>query len=141
MAYATRTQLASAGLPAQALASVSTTIQDEHLDEATAVIDSYLRSRYAVPLASPYPSEVVRCCVALAAYSLISWRGYDPARTNETVRQRHEDALLWLRDVSAGRAALSVSADATPAIREGRPRVQTGTLDEDGVATGEPIGW
>lgn len=140
MAYATTTQLASAGLPAQALAGVSSTIQGEHLDEASAVIDSYLRAAYTLPLATPYPSEVVRCCCHLAAYSLICWRGYDPARSPETFRQRHEDAILWLRDVSAGRAALAVSADSTSDLQEGGPRVQSGSVDTDGVVA-DPRGW
>ena len=140
MAYATRTELANFGLPAQALAGVSTTIQDQHLEDATGLIDSYLRSGYTVPLGSPYPTEIVRACCPLAAYSLICWRGYDPARSGESFRMRHEDAISWLRDVAAGRAALAITADGTPSTLEGRPQVQTGSRDSDGVPT-DPRGW
>ena len=52
MAYATTTDLARFGLPSGALAGVSTATQEAALDAASAFADSYLRSRYTVPLTS-----------------------------------------------------------------------------------------
>lgn len=141
--YATTTDLANIGLPAQALASVSTTIQDEHLVNASAKIDSYLRSRYSVPLASPYPDEIVSACCKLAAYSLLVRRGYDPARHDANFRLGYEDSVSYLRDLSAGRASLAITADSTPTTREGAPRVLTAGHDTVGAVgtTGELRGW
>lgn len=141
--YATRPELAAIGLPAQALAGIATATQDIHLVKASAKIDSYLRSRYSLPLGTPYPDEIVEACALLAAYSLLVYRGFNPASYDENFRLRHEDTLTFLRDLSAGRATLSVTADATASTLEGAPRVQTGGTEVlDGTGTvGELRGW
>lgn len=143
MSYATPIELAAIGLPAQALAGVATATQQRHLDDATARIDSYLRTRYSVPLTAPYPAEVIECCAKLAAYTLLVWRGFDPVRSPETFRLGYEDAITWLKDLSAGRASLAVTADATPNVLEGAPRVQTGGSEYVHAAgtVGETRGW
>jgi phage gp36-like protein len=141
--YASTTDLTNIGLPAQALAGVSFTIQTEHLTKASARIDSYLRAHYTLPLASPYPDEIVDACAHLAAYTLLVRRGYDPGKFDATFRLNYEDAIAYLKDLSAGRAALAVSADTTPTTNEGAPMVLTGgndTVGGEGTA-GEGRGW
>lgn len=107
MAYATRTDLTTHGLSSAALGSISTTAQDAALDAASASADSYLRTRYSTPVTG-YGVDLTRAVCALAAWDLLSVRGYDPQRGgDEAVRLRAEDAMRWLRDVSAGKASLS----------------------------------
>lgn len=107
MAYATRTDLTTHGLSSAALGSISTTAQDAALAAASATADSYLRTRYSTPVAG-YGVDLTRAVCSLAAWDLLSVRGYDPQRGgDEALRLRAEDALRWLRDVSSGKASLS----------------------------------
>jgi phage gp36-like protein len=107
MAYATRTDLTRFGLPTAALTGVSTDAQDAALEAASDVADSYMRSRYALPLTG-YGDDLKRAVCHVAAWDLLTTRGYDPARGgDEAVKLRHDTAIAWLKDVSAGRAAVS----------------------------------
>ena len=107
MAYATRTDLTRFGLPAAALTGVADATQDAALEAASDVADSYLRSRYTLPLTG-YGDDLKRVVCNIAAWDLLSTRGYDPrAGNDEAVRDRHDSAVSWLKDVSAGRAAVS----------------------------------
>ena len=111
MAYATRTDLTTHGLSSAAIGSISTTAQDAALDAASRVADSYLRARYATPVTG-YGVDLTRAVCSLAAWDLLSVRGYDPQRGgDEALRLRAEDALRWLRDVSSGKAHLSGIAE------------------------------
>jgi len=120
MAYATTTDLARFGLPSGALAGVSTATQEAALDAASAFADSYLRSRYTVPLTS-YGVDLTKQVCALAAEDLLTTRGFDPSRANgDAITLRADNARAWFRDVSAGRAAVSggnTTATATPIAR------------------------
>jgi len=107
MAYATTTDLTRFGLPSTALTGVSSTTQEEAIAAASFFADSYLRSRYEVPLAS-YGDDLTQCVCALAAETLLTSRGLDPSRANgDVILTRADNARSWLRDVSAGRAAVS----------------------------------
>lgn len=107
MAYATRTDLTTHGISSTALGSISTGDRDAALDAASATADSYLRARYTTPVTG-YGVDLTRAVCQLAAWDLLSVRGYDPQRGgDEAVRLRAEDAMRWLRDVSAGKASLS----------------------------------
>lgn len=107
MAYASRTDLTTHGLSSAAIGSISTTAQDAALDAASRVADSYLRARYAVPVTG-YGVDLTRAVCSIAAWDLLSVRGFDPQRGgDEAVRLRAEDALRWLRDVSSGKAHLA----------------------------------
>lgn len=72
------------------------------LASATATADSYLATRYATPVESV--GDVLRRAVLdIARFSLWDNRAPDEVRT------RYEDALRWLRDVSAGKATLTTA--------------------------------
>lgn len=106
-AYASRADLTRFGISAAALTSVSTDTQDAALEAASRVADSYLRSRYTLPLTG-YGDDLKRAVCAIAAWDLLSTRGYDPQRGgDEAVRLRTDAAMSWLKDISAGRAAVS----------------------------------
>jgi phage gp36-like protein len=78
------------------------------LDEATAEIENYCRGRYQTPLQAS--NTVTRLCRDIAIYLLYSRR---PQKMNDTVRQRYEDAIALLKDVSTGKAQLDQPSGAT----------------------------
>jgi len=86
--------------------SADTDVIDSAIAQADASIDGYLRAYYAVPLASP-PEEIKAASLAIAFYKL--WTSERPAN----VRQDYEDARVYLRDLSTGKASLSDSTITT----------------------------
>lgn len=107
MPYATTTDLTRFGLPSTALTGVSSTTQEEAISAASALADSYMRSRYAVPLTA-WGDDLTQCVCALAAETLLTSRGLDPGRANgDVILTRADNARAWLKDVSAGRASVS----------------------------------
>ncbi len=121
MAYATTTDLVRFGLPAAALTGISTPAQEAALDAASVFADSYLRSRYGTLPLTSYGVDLTQCVCALAAKTLLTTRGFDATRANgDAIMQGAEDARVWLKDISAGRAAVSggnTTAAATPIAR------------------------
>ena len=97
--YCDREQLARYGLPPKALSRFTTEEQDRGLEAASGVVDSYLRARYTLPI-QRWGLELTRCVAAIAAYDLMTSRGYDPnLAADEQLRLRYEDSLAWLRMV------------------------------------------
>ncbi len=78
---------------------------DAALDGASAVMDSYLRQRYATPLSSS-PEEVARACCDIARYDLSTGDGKSPG---DEVTKRYDAAIRWLRDVSGGMVKLDLA--------------------------------
>jgi len=82
------------------------------LSDATAEIDSYLASRYALPL-WPVPTVLARIACDIARYRL--WED----RASDEVRRRYEDALRLLEGIAKGILSLGLpEADAAPALAE-----------------------
>jgi phage gp36-like protein len=76
------------------------------LEEASGRVESYCRSRYVTPL---QPSDDVKgMTLDIAVYLLFSRRRN--FKSSETVRTRYEDAITFLKDISAGRASLDQPA-------------------------------
>lgn len=71
------------------------TVLNRALADADAEIDSYLAARYQLPLAS-VPTALVRVAADLARYRL-----YDD-RVTEAVRNRYQEAVGYLKAISAG---------------------------------------
>lgn len=72
------------------------------LDDATAVIESYVRGRYQVPL-NPVPPEIAAACCALARYNLAQGEGRTPT---EQMKEARTDTLRWLERLSDGKVDL-----------------------------------
>lgn len=127
MSYATSADLAALDLPASATEGMTAADITLHLEAASARVDGYLRGRYLLPLTSPPPAEIVSCTTALAAYSVLSRRGFDPhAGTDANVRARYEDAVSWLERIAQGKVNLAAASDASPSLQDGGPRVRSG---------------
>jgi phage gp36-like protein len=70
------------------------------LEDASAVIDTYIAGRYPVPLPAA-PIVLIPYCLDIARYRL--WRNTDAP---EDVRKRYEDAIRWLEMLAKGTVKL-----------------------------------
>ncbi|GGG30970.1 hypothetical protein GCM10010964_18650 [Caldovatus sediminis] len=86
------------------------------LAEATGLIDSYLRRRWAVPLAAPVPVEIVRACCVLARYDLAHGEQREPS---EQMRLARKEVIEWLAALADGAAALDGAVPAAGAAGAG----------------------
>lgn len=76
---------------------------DRALTAASGEIDSYIATRYALPLPS-VPVHLVTVCVDIALYRL----ALSADVLTDEIRRRYEDARSYLRAVADGKAALQV---------------------------------
>lgn len=101
MAYATAADLARLGLSAKALTGIPLADQDAALAAASAVADGYLAARYTLPLLA-WGDDLKRAVSLIAAYDLMTRRGYSPEGGDEQLRLRYEDGVKWLEQVGKG---------------------------------------
>lgn len=121
----TDAELLSLGLPGDALSSVDVAVRDAHRLTASNEALSYFKKRYTLPLVS-VGSDTLQAVAAIAAQSLMGFRGYDPAsKSGEQIDARAERARAWLRDVSRGIVEPIDVVDSTPATDEEAPLVAT----------------
>ena len=136
MAYLTVDDL-QARYPADAYLLADTDAVSAAIADAVAEADGYLAGRYSLPLPAVPPVLVGRLC-DMARYRL--WRD----EASDEVRTRYRDAVAWLRDLSAGRAALVFAADPntnlTPEPTPNRGRIAVGSVHETGVFGGTTLG-
>jgi phage gp36-like protein len=94
---------------------------DESILMADALIDGYLGAVYAVPM-TPTPDVVKAISIDISIYHIFSRRSF----MKEIRRQKYEDWLLFLKDVSSGKAVVGpvVSGKSTVDI-ESSPRLFT----------------
>lgn len=98
-------------------------VVEQAITDASAEIDSYLGTRYSVPLTTT-PDAVKSACADIARYRLAD------ERPLEEVSKRYDAAIRFLRDVATGRASLGIQEgqEAQPApfnyasTRTGRDR-------------------
>lgn len=108
-AYATQADFASLGLPSKATAGIASGDLDAALETASRQVDSYIGSRYDLPLVSFDKSVTIAVC-SIAAYNLLARRGFAAGAADaENVRQRYEDAIGWCKDVARGLALPGVT--------------------------------
>lgn len=86
---------------------------------ADSLIDSYLRAKYVLPLAS-VPAVLIDTACDLARFRL--W----VQKPSEAVSERNSQALSFLKSVASGAAALVVAAPAESPAPQGGPVVQAG---------------
>lgn len=142
--YATLSDLANF-VSAKVLTAGSSAQQQAFLDTAAALANDYLRSRFDLPLAT-HGLQLTRHVCNLAAYDLITWRGYNPdSEADKNWRMRYEDALLWLEAVADGKLTPDgmTGGAATPDVNT-NPVSGTPGVAPDGsftVLTPSPRGW
>jgi phage gp36-like protein len=77
------------------------TVVNGVLEEASGKVDGYCRDKYATPLQAS--DQVTAIARDIAVYLLFSRR---PGQISTDVRQRYEDAISLLKDISTGKAVL-----------------------------------
>lgn len=126
MAYAALADLAELGIVSGAIASLSSGTRQEALDRASAELDGYLAARFALPLSSPYPTELLRRTVDVAVYLLMRHRGFNPdAANDQLIVKGYDDAIAWARGVARGEVQVIGALDGTSTVGEGAPEVET----------------
>jgi phage gp36-like protein len=91
--------------------TINSVTVDRALADAEAVIDGYLRTRYALPLATTPPLlEGVAC--DLARFNLHSYIGSAGGR--EDVKEAKASAMKLLTDIANGRVTLTVAGVEQP---------------------------
>lgn len=108
MAYATATNMIARFGAAElirmttpegaAMEAIDTVAVERALAEASDLIDSYLRTRYAVPLVA-VPLAVAGCCCRLARHDLAMGENRGP--TEQMIAARRQD-IAWLENVAKG---------------------------------------
>lgn len=142
--YAQPSDLANLGLVGAALANVTGTTQTAALVAASAVVDSYLESAYDLPLAN-YGSDLVRVTSVIAAYDIMTSRGYNPmAGADQNIRQRYLDAIAWLQQVKDGAQTpayiIDASGNSGPVPDDGDDSVDT-VAGGFGLTSSPVRGW
>jgi len=86
----------------QAMDQVNTPLVTIAINDASDMIDSYLRRRYVTPVATP-PLALTQSCCAIARFMLCQMGGTTSA---EKVKDAYQAALSWLRKVEDGSVTL-----------------------------------
>lgn len=103
--------------------TVNTAVLQQALGDASAEIDGYLESRFALPLADP-PAVLARLACDIAMYRLQSLR---PLHDLADARKRYEDAVELLVRVARGEVTLGLANDnAEPGAAAGSVVTQAG---------------
>lgn len=102
--------------------AIDAAVVDRALRAADSEIDSYIGTRYGLPLASvPDIIQDQACVIALYKLNTVSMP--------EDVADRYKDAIRWLRDVQAGKASVPGLSESSQApsggvvIVESSPRL------------------
>lgn len=119
--YATRADLAKY-VPAGSLSSVSTSVQDQALLDASAEAANYIPDQATLPLVEPYDPALVRHVCWLAAWQIMSYRGMNvEAGSNDLYRINRDAAISWLTKVA--RREITLTSAGSPVKGTGAPRV------------------
>lgn len=132
MAYLTDEELTPPGHSGRSFLDGFTSAERlKAIDEASATADSYFANRFGVPLPSP-SGEVKRRVRHVAIYELLCGRGINPeVPAHALAVQNYQDAIRWFEACAKGLAVPTTQVDATPAVEEGAPWVESE----------EPRGW
>lgn len=127
-AYCTVAEVSSLGIKRDAYADKTATEIEQQVTSTSDLIDSYLGSRYTLPLIV-FPQVIRECCAKLSACDLIDSLGRDPDADPlvDTIRKQWLD---WLKLIAAGTVTPPGVVDSTPGATPGSSpgaRVQSGT--------------
>lgn len=142
--YAALADLYRFGAPATAFSTISIADQQAALDNASAKIDEFLTARYPLPLIS-WPVSITEYAARIAAYNVLSVRGYNPAIGNEgdtNLKSRYDDAIRMLTLIQKQQMHPAVVAQPNQAATYEQPAVYSFSCVNVGSgATGSDRGW
>jgi phage gp36-like protein len=116
MAYITDLELGQlSAIPAALLAQMDPAAKAQQREAGTSKINGYLAARYGdkLPITTP-PLEIKQVNADLTAYWLMTQHGYAPQGSDEEFRNRFDDAIEWLKDVSRGTVTLDLGVVTAP---------------------------
>lgn len=121
--FATTSDLARY-VPAGALASVSTAVQEQALTDASAEAMNYLPDQATVPLVAPFDPALVRHVCWLAMWQVMSFRGLNvESGANDLFMRNRDAAISWLTKVA--RREITLNSSGAPVAGRGGPRVSS----------------
>lgn len=91
------------GLPGRNIGSAPEV--DIHLAAASRIADSYIPSRYSPPL-EQWPQSLTIAVCRIAALQYLGTQGFDVEGPDVIVKELHDSAIAWLKDVATGKASL-----------------------------------
>lgn len=101
--YADRTDFARFGVMASATLNVPDATIDAALASASAVLDTYFRARYSLPLLE-WDTSIRQMCCWIAAWEVMTGRGFSAdAGRDEQIQTRYEKAIAWAEGVERQR--------------------------------------
>jgi phage gp36-like protein len=107
--YCEASELATYGIRAEALRSISEPEQLSAIDAASDEIDGYLGSRYKLPLVA-WETDLRMHCARLAIYTLMFVRGFNSSRAgDEQLEKLRDGTIRWLTHISNGTVVPRVS--------------------------------
>ncbi len=103
--YASQAQLVKVAITQALLDGIDSDAVDYALQTASELVDSYLGTRFDLPLTS-YGNDIILATCRIAAYLVLSGpRGFNPgAQDAEAFLLSHDRAVSWLKDVASGKA-------------------------------------
>lgn len=110
--YANLDDLDALGMPVAALATRTPSQRAAALAAASEKADSKLGVAFDLPLVA-WGLDLTEAVCKIAAYDLLSVRGFNPDGADENIRVRHDDAWTWLRDVADAKAVPVGIVDST----------------------------
>lgn len=100
--------------------TIVATVTSAALEEASGRVDSYCRARYVTPLQQS--DDVKALTLDIAIFVLFSRRR--TTKISETVQQRFDQAIAFLKDISTAKASLDQPATAqTPQSSTAGPQI------------------
>lgn len=144
MGYAQLADLYRYGAPATAFGDISDADLQAGLDDASTRVDEFLAARYPLPLIS-WPSSITEYTCRIAAWNLISGRGYNPAVGNEgdqNLKSRYDDAIARLTLIQKQQLHPAVVAQPAQAPAYAQPEVFSSSVVNVGTgACDSSRGW
>lgn len=137
--YATRTDLTTLCISDALLSGLTDDQITAALTSASTTVDSYIGTRFDLPL-TDFGQDIVLATCRIAAYLVLQGpRGFNPGASNaDSFLTNHNMAVSWLKDVAAGRATPSFpdTKDATDFNPDQQPFVLAPASGNIGVSTG-----
>lgn len=101
----TDAELLALGIGYEALTDVDSTVRTQACRAASGVVLSYLKKRYDLTDLAGWSDDVKDATASIAAWRILSRRGYNPQSTIDIAIKANADvALQWLQAVALGSA-------------------------------------
>ncbi|GAC1536349.1 MAG: hypothetical protein NVS3B10_00190 [Polyangiales bacterium] len=136
------TDIALYGVPATALATLTSAQQGACLQAASDYVYAELATRYPTPW-SFWDSQVVSAVVRIAQAELLAVRGYAPtAGMDKLIGDRSAEAKKWIGDVKRQASHPNIIAAPSAATGYQQPQVNSSSVvDLSSGATANNRGW